>query len=278
MGALVAAVAQTGVAIWLQWRGQHDAAMLAAALIVTTAGLERLDPPLAGCVTSTGNLEVAVIATALPTLCALALLQHLIGQTLCDVLAAATARSEEPTHPDDGVAEIALAERTLRREIPRYALQKRFLARERQPGLAPVWSGSKRRSAMSPTCIAVIDDSLAVRPALQLVFDTRGYTVVFHPRAAGAVAFVQQQQPDLVIVDLHLEYPDAGLDVVRSLRADPATAPIPLVVWSADTDVERKVKSLGLADVAPISKYAGLTTLLDAVTRLTAASGADPAA
>ncbi len=131
---------------------------------------------------------------------------------------------------------------------------------------------------MSPTCIAVIDDSLAVRPALQLVFDTRGYAVVFHPRAAGAVAFVQQQQPDLVIVDLHLEYPDAGLDVVRSLRADPATAPIPLVVWSADTDVERKVKSLGLADVAPISKYAGVTTLLDAVTLLTAASGADPAA
>ncbi len=130
VGALVAAVAQTGVAIWLRWRGQHDAAMLAAALIVTTAGLERLDPPLAGCVTSTGNLEVAVIATALPTLCALALLQHLIGQTLCDVLAAATARSEELTHPDDGVAEIALAERTLRREIPRYALQKRFLARD----------------------------------------------------------------------------------------------------------------------------------------------------
>ena len=130
---------------------------------------------------------------------------------------------------------------------------------------------------MSAPRIAVIDDSLAVRPALQLVFDTSGYTVVFHPRAAGAVTFVQQQQPVLVIVDLNLEYPAAGLEVVRSLRADPATASIPLVVWSADPDLERTVTRLGLADVAPLSKYAGLTALLAAVARLTAAAGGEPA-
>ena len=129
---------------------------------------------------------------------------------------------------------------------------------------------------MSTPRIAVIDDSLAVRPELQLVFDTSGYAVVFHPRAAGAVAFVQQHQPILVIVDVHLEYAAAGLDVVRSLRADAATASIPLVVWSADPDVERLVTRLGLADVAPLSKYGGLTPLLGAVARLTSAVGDEP--
>ena len=98
---------------------------------------------------------------------------------------------------------------------------------------------------MSAPRIAVIDDSLAVRTALQLVCDTSGYTVVFHPGAAGAVAFVQQQQPVLAIIDVHLEYPAAGLDVVRRLRANPATASIPLVVWSADPDVQHTVTRLG---------------------------------
>ena len=132
---------------------------------------------------------------------------------------------------------------------------------------------------MSTSRIAVIDDSLAVRPGLQLVCDTRGYTVVFHPRAAGAVAFVKQQQPDLVIVDVHLEYPNAGLDVVRSLRAgcgngvDPAGG----VSWRHGHGAHGGAPGPG-RHRADTQKYAGLPPLLAAVARLTAAAGGNPAA
>ena len=92
-----------------------------------------------------------------------------------------------------------------------------------------------------------------------------GYDVVFHPRAAGALAVIHQVQPALAIIDLHLEVPFAGLAVVRALRADPATRELPLIVWSSDLDVEQHVAALHVAGVTVLSKYDAAATLRAAI-------------
>jgi CheY-like chemotaxis protein len=60
---------------------------------------------------------------------------------------------------------------------------------------------------------------------------------------------VREYRPDVVLVDLHLPDLD-GREVLEQLKADPATADIPVVVLSADatpSQVER-LRVAGAAD------------------------------
>jgi CheY-like chemotaxis protein len=55
--------------------------------------------------------------------------------------------------------------------------------------------------------------------------------------AVGCVRFRGDQgaeQPDLLIVDLHLDWYEAGWDLLNLLRHEPATAALPVIVCSAD--------------------------------------------
>lgn len=133
---------------------------------------------------------------------------------------------------------------------------------------------------MPSPCIVVIDDHPAVRDSLTIVLGVAGYDVVIHPNAAGAVLVITRLQPVVVLIDLHVEYPLAGLDVVRALRADPATSAIPLVVWSSDLAVGYHVVALQLADVGVVSKFDNAATVLAALARAAAGGdqGDDPAA
>ena len=60
---------------------------------------------------------------------------------------------------------------------------------------------------------------------------------------------VREYRPDVVLVDLHLPDLD-GREILEQLKADPATADIPVVVLSADAtpgQVER-LRAAGAAD------------------------------
>lgn len=103
--------------------------------------------------------------------------------------------------------------------------------------------------------IVVLDDDPVVYPAVHRLLAPRGYDVVSHGRAATAPRFVGWQQPALVILELHLEYFDAGFTVVRELRADPGTAAIPILVMSADWNLGCRVASLRREDVVALSKH-----------------------
>ena len=73
---------------------------------------------------------------------------------------------------------------------------------------------------------------------------------------------VREYRPDVVLVDLHLPDLD-GAQVLHQLKADPATASIPVVVLSADAtagQVER-VLAAGAADY--LSKPLDVERLLE---------------
>ena len=64
---------------------------------------------------------------------------------------------------------------------------------------------------MSPPRIVVIDDHPAVCQALTTFLAADGYELICHPRAADAVPVICTVQPAVALIDLHLEYPQAGL-------------------------------------------------------------------
>lgn len=90
---------------------------------------------------------------------------------------------------------------------------------------------------MSSQRIVVFDDNLALLDMTELLLALEGYEPRGCLSAAGAVEVVHELQPAVVIVELHLERNEAGMELVNALRYNAATARIPIVVWSADPRV-----------------------------------------
>ena len=79
----------------------------------------------------------------------------------------------------------------------------------------------------------VVEDDVAVRFLMGVVLgEDLGARVVEAASGPDAVAAAAQAQPSLVILDLMLPGFD-GVEVLRRLRADPATRDIPVVAMSA---------------------------------------------
>lgn len=76
--------------------------------------------------------------------------------------------------------------------------------------------------------ILIVEDDALLREAFKLLLEDAGYQVLEAGTAAEAIALSTERLPALVVLDLGL--PDRpGLDVVRTLRADPDMQEIPVI-------------------------------------------------
>jgi len=80
--------------------------------------------------------------------------------------------------------------------------------------------------------IAIIEDDPALQALLQDALSDEGYTTISWRGSAGAHEVLRQAQPDLIILDLWLEHPQAGSMVLGLLAVDPATRHLPVIVCS----------------------------------------------
>lgn len=82
--------------------------------------------------------------------------------------------------------------------------------------------------------ILVVDDEKPVRQFLVAAFEQEGHQVLeaYHGRHALNVLASSSIQPDLVLSDIMMPIV-GGLELCSLLKADPATADIPVVLMSA---------------------------------------------
>ena len=95
-----------------------------------------------------------------------------------------------------------------------------------------------------------IPDNLAV---LHDALDESGYTVLVATDGASAIARAAQSLPDIVLLDALMPGMD-GFEVARRLKADEATAPIPIVFMTALTDTEHVLAAFAAGGVDYVSK------------------------
>lgn len=84
--------------------------------------------------------------------------------------------------------------------------------------------------------ILVVDDEEDVLQSTALVVASLGYEAIPVQDASAILEAIVHNKPDLILQDLRMP----GLNVaglVASLRSDPATATVPLVFFSANTDI-----------------------------------------
>jgi DNA-binding response OmpR family regulator len=80
--------------------------------------------------------------------------------------------------------------------------------------------------------VLVADDDDDICELVELNFLMEGFEVYTAADGCEAETLARRQRPDAVVLDIMMPGRD-GLDVLRSLRADPATRDIPVVLLTA---------------------------------------------
>lgn len=78
----------------------------------------------------------------------------------------------------------------------------------------------------------VVDDDPVIQKLLQVNFEMEGYTVLTASDGVEGVERARADNPDIIICDIMMPRMD-GLEVTKTLKADPATAKIPILLLSA---------------------------------------------
>ncbi len=87
--------------------------------------------------------------------------------------------------------------------------------------------------------IAVVDDDPTMLSMVGDALTDEGYQVLLWSEGKEAYDLVGQHRPDLLILDLRMEHPQAGWIIIHMLRLDPRTAEFPVLVCTGDVDYVR---------------------------------------
>lgn len=88
--------------------------------------------------------------------------------------------------------------------------------------------------------ILVVDDEIESVKLIGLMLQRRGYEIVAARSGAQALEKAQAEKPDLIVLDVMMPDMD-GYEVCRRLRADPGTAILPIIMFTAKTMIDDKV-------------------------------------
>jgi DNA-binding response OmpR family regulator len=83
----------------------------------------------------------------------------------------------------------------------------------------------------APTVLVVEDDPVILR-LLEVNFELEGFGVVLAHDGAEGIEAARAKQPDIIISDIMMPKV-SGIELVQALKADAATASIPIILLSA---------------------------------------------
>ena len=91
--------------------------------------------------------------------------------------------------------------------------------------------------------VLIVDDELFNRKLLEALLRPEGYVTVSAASGEEALACVAKQAPDLILLDIMMPGMD-GYQVARTLKANPATSNIPIIMVTAHSDRHSRLTGL----------------------------------
>jgi DNA-binding response OmpR family regulator len=89
--------------------------------------------------------------------------------------------------------------------------------------------------------ILIVDDDLDTLRLVGLMLQHQGYRISAASSGPQGIALCQSDRPDLILLDIMMPDMD-GYEVARKLRSDPATSSIPMIMFTAKTQVDDKIQ------------------------------------
>ena len=131
----------------------------------------------------------------------------------------------------------------------------------------PIFSTMQRATAPAASSVAdyqvlIVEDEYIIANTLELMLQQAGYAIMgIADSVSEALAFIEQQQPDMVLLDIYLKGPETGIDLAKQLE----DKGIPFIYVSANDnpgvlDAVKETQSSGYI-VKPFREKDVLTTL-----------------
>lgn len=115
--------------------------------------------------------------------------------------------------------------------------------------------------------VLVVDDEPDLVDLVSLNLQRRGYLPIGATNGLEGLNAARAERPDLAIVDVMMPEMD-GLELVRRLRADPATADIPVLMLTARATEADELRGLGVGADDYVTKPFSMKVLLARVASL----------
>ena len=137
---------------------------------------------------------------------------------------------------------------------------------EAQRPAGPEAPSEPERAPLQATVLYIEDNPANLRLVEHILGRLGDITMISAPLGRAGIELARAQKPDLVLLDLHL--PDIGGDeVARELRADEATAAIPIIVLSADAYASQRRRLLRIGVDEYVTKPFKVAEMIETVER-----------
>jgi len=114
--------------------------------------------------------------------------------------------------------------------------------------------------------ILLVEDNEVNRRLAGFLLRSQGYQVREATSAQEAFEILKTEQPDLIVMDIQLPGMD-GLDATRKLRAEPATAEIPVIAVTSYAMAGDRDKALAAGCSGYVTKPIDKTIFLAEISR-----------
>lgn len=129
---------------------------------------------------------------------------------------------------------------------------------------------------MSRPRVLVVDDEEDVLDVLRLVLSKSGYDVLTASSGMDGLMRAQSDHPDVILLDIMMHQMD-GWEVLKLLKLDEQTHPIPVVILSARVEPKDKIRGLQEGAIDYVTKPFAVREILEKVEAiLKSANGAGP--
>ncbi|SEO69510.1 phosphate regulon transcriptional regulator PhoB [Aquisalimonas asiatica] len=129
---------------------------------------------------------------------------------------------------------------------------------------------------MTDKTVLIVDDEKPIREMVEFSLERSGFRVVEAGDAAEARVAITDHQPDLILLDWML--PDtSGPDLARALRRENMLGDIPIIMLTARTEEEDKVRGLEAGADDYVTKPFGPRELIARIQAVLRRTGGDEA-
>ena len=124
--------------------------------------------------------------------------------------------------------------------------------------------------------ILIIDDDVDTLRLVGLMLQRQGYQIVAASNGSQGLAKAFDERPDLILLDVMMPDMD-GYEVTRRLRKNPTTATVPILMFTAKTQLDDKVTGFEVGADDYLTKPVNRQELLSALKRWIARPNANGA-
>lgn len=138
---------------------------------------------------------------------------------------------------------------------------------------APPAADESDATRLTRSKIMIVDDEAMNIKILRRLLELEGFTnFVTTSDAPTALSLIRQEQPDVVLLDLMMPFV-SGLDILAEVRGDATISFIPVVILTAVTDHDTRVRAVELGATDFLNKPVDASELLPRVRNVLAVKG-----